>query len=174
MTCNKLQLISPNVQYEQEYYEMLDEWKLSGQQLVPFVLEFTAISFKEIIQKLYECSQGIGIPDGFVPHSTFWMINEENKILGVSNLRHRLTEGLRIKGGHIGYGIRPSERGKKYSTKILELTLREAKNIGINKVLVTCDKENIASARSVFNNNGILEKEHVVDGVLSQNYRIII
>ena len=77
----------------------------------------------------------------------------------MSKLRHQLTEQLREHGGHIGYGIRASERGKGYATKMLELTLIEAKKLGINEVLITCNPDNIASQKVVLKNKGVLEKK---------------
>ena len=62
-------------------------------------------------------------------------------------------------GGHIGDGIRPSERRKGYATAMIGLALEECRKLGINKVLMTCDKTNIGSAKSIMNNGGVLESE---------------
>jgi predicted acetyltransferase len=167
-----VRLIKPLKEFENEYRNMLTEWMLVGERMVPFVLEFDCKSFSDFITKLDNCSKGINLPEGFVPHSTFLLVTEGNKILGVSNLRHELSEQLKVKGGHIGYGIRPSARKKGYATEILKLSLREAARFGIKDVLVTCDKSNIGSAKSIVANKGVLVKEHVVDGVLTQNYQI--
>ena len=83
-------------------------------------------------------------------------------MVGAVNIRHYLNEKLLFDGGHIGDGVRPSERRKGYATKIISLALDECKNLGINKVLITCNKDNIGSAKSIINNGGILENE-VVD-----------
>jgi predicted acetyltransferase len=69
----------------------------------------------------------------------------------VSNLRHNLNDNLYICGGHIGYGIRPDQRRKGYATKILKLTLIEAKKKGIENVLVTCNPENLGSVKAILN-----------------------
>ncbi|MHB8934154.1 MAG: GNAT family N-acetyltransferase, partial [Bellilinea sp.] len=73
-----------------------------------------------------------------------------------SRLRHRLTPLLEEEGGHIGYDIRPSERGKGYATLLLALTLEKARESGMAGVLVTCDEDNIASARVIEKNKGQL------------------
>ena len=78
------------------------------------------------------------------------------RVLGTSRLRHHLNERLRLMGGHIGYGIRPSEQRKGYGTQILALTLVEARKLGIKRVLVTCDVDNIASVRVIEKNGGFL------------------
>jgi predicted acetyltransferase len=62
-----------------------------------------------------------------------------------------------LSGGHIGAGIRPSERRKGYATAMISLALEECKKLGIKNVLITCDKSNIGSAKSIMNNGGVLE-----------------
>ena len=92
--------------------------------------------------------------------------------MGAVNIRHYLNESLLLNGGHIGDGIRPSERRKGYATAMIGLALEECKKLGIDKVLMVCDKENIGSAKSIINNGGVLENEVVVDGVTEQRYWI--
>ena len=112
--------------------------------------------------------------DGRVPDSVFFLLDEDrNRLLGAVNIRHYLNEHLLREGGHIGDGIRPSERRKGYATEMIRLALIECKKLGINKVLMTCDKDNIGSAKSIINNGGILENEFVnSDGEVEQRYWI--
>jgi predicted acetyltransferase len=159
-----LQLIEPTVLLEKEYNEMLTEWHQTGENLVPFILKYDATDFKKFIEQIKGFKQGIDIPDTFVSHSTCWLVNTANKILGVVNIRHGLTDNLRKEGGHIGYGIRPLERRKGYATKILELALTEAKSLGITQALVTCSKDNIASQKTILKNKGTYHEENIVDG----------
>lgn len=77
----------------------------------------------------------------------------DNKIVGMVNIRHRLNEHLLKVGGHIGYSICKSERGKGYGKEQLRLALLEAKNIDINKVLMTCDKDNFLSRNTILSAN---------------------
>lgn len=67
--------------------------------------------------------------------------------MGAVNIRHRLNEKLLNSGGHIGYGIRPSERRKGYASVLLALTLEITRDMGLNKVLLVCDKGNVASEK---------------------------
>ncbi len=90
------------------------------------------------------------------------MLND-NTLLGRSSIRHELTEHLRTLGGHIGYTIRPSQRKKGYGTAILALSLIETKNIGLKKVLVTCDESNKASAKIIEKNGGLLKDKYFSD-----------
>lgn len=103
---------------------------------------------------LLDSAEGKNIPEGWVPDSTFWLVNEKNRVLGAVNIRHALTERLLNSGGHIGYGIRPSERRKGYATQILSLALEKTRELGIEKVLVVCDAANIASKRTILKNGG--------------------
>lgn len=92
--------------------------------------------------------------------STYFSVRKsDGKIIGTIQLRHSLSEELRRYGGHIGYSIRPSERRKSYGAKQLALVLEEAKKLGLSEVMITCDKENIGSARTAIKNGGTLESE---------------
>lgn len=167
-----LQLIEPSVLLEKEYNDMLNEWYQSGENLAPFILKYDATDFEKLIEQIKGFKQGIDIPDTFVSHSTFWLVNSANKILGVVNIRHRLNDRLRKEGGHIGYGIRPLERRKGHATKILELALAEAKRLGITQALITCNKDNIASQKTILKNKGKFHEENLVDGVVKLSYWI--
>lgn len=169
-----ISLISPTSDLEQNYDRMLKEWIATGEQLVPFVLRYDCKDFPGLIQQLENESKGIGFKHDhvWVRNSTYWMIDEDKNILGVSNIRHELTDELRKIGGHIGYGITPSYRRKGYATLILKLSLIEARKIGIGDVLVSCHTDNIGSAKSITNNGGILEAEFEFEGRATQNYWI--
>ena len=101
---------------------------------------------------------------GFVPDSTFFCLDEDrDTMVGAVNIRHYLNEYLLKYGGHIGDGIRPSERRKGYATKMISLALEKCKKLGMDKVLLVCDKDNIGSVKSIINNDGVLENE-VLEG----------
>ena len=109
-----------------------------------------------------------------VPDSVFFLLDiERNILLGAVNIRHCLNDYLLKYGGHIGDGIRPSERKKGYATELIRLSLDECKKLGIKKALIVCDKTNIASAKTIIKNGGILENE-IVDnnGKILQRYWI--
>ena len=83
-----------------------------------------------------------------------------------------MNDSLLISGGHIGDGIRPSERNKGYGTKMIALALEKCKQMNITKVLMVCDKDNIASSKTIIKNGGILENELNDEGVIIQRYWI--
>lgn len=92
----------------------------------------------------------------------FAVRKSDNKMVGTINVRHPY-EGYVQVHGHIGYGVRPSERGKGYAAQMLKLALEYSKKIGLDKVLITCDKSNLASARTIIKCGGIFESETMQD-----------
>lgn len=95
-------------------------------------------------------------PCGHVPTTTRWIV-EGQEFLGSLSLRHVLTPELREVGGHIGYSVRPSARGRGVATTGLRLMLPVASSLGIDPALVTCDDDNLASATVIERNGGVLE-----------------
>lgn len=168
----KIRIIEPCVNLKNEYFGMISEWKESGEELIPWSLNLENRDFNLLVEKLNGYSKGIGLPDGFVECSTFWLINENNRILGAIDIRHRLNDYLLFRGGHIGYGIRPSERRKGYASSMLSFALKECKTVGLSKVLITCSKSNSGSARTIIKNGGILESEDSDNGEIFQRYWI--
>ncbi len=91
--------------------------------------------------------------------STFWLLDEVRRVVGISRIRHRLTPTLRQQGGHLGFLIRPSARRMGYGTKLLALSLQRAHDLGIGRVLLTCDSDNLGSRRIIEKNGGQMEIE---------------
>ena len=158
-----LTLATPSKKYKTTYLEYIKEVFAEDEEVVPFVLNTPTDNFDSLISELDGYTRGKNMQPGFVPHTTFWLIENTieglSEVVGCTNIRHDLTAKLRLEGGHIGYGIRPSCRGKGYGTEILKLALIEASNLGHKKVLVTCDKDNIRSARVIQRNGGELDSE---------------
>lgn len=117
-------------------------------------------------------SRGIGLPEGWVPGSTFWLVDEDEYI-GSGNIRYALTEPLKEFGGHIGYEIRPSKWGQGYGTVQLKLLLAEAAKLGIKCALLTCSTDNAASIRVIEKNGGMLIDciNNIIDGHERPTYR---
>jgi predicted acetyltransferase len=88
-----------------------------------------------------------------------WLVRDQIEVVGVSNIRHSLTPALRREGGCIGYGIRPTSRRQGLGIAILRQSLHRAAELGLSRVLVTCSKQNVASARTIMRNGGVLESE---------------
>lgn len=150
----KVLLVKPTVSLEKDYLDFYQEWKASGEDMIPWVIEKDPTDFQGMVQFLLNNEKGNNLPEGWVRDSTYWLVNESNRILGAVNIRHALTERLFNCGGHIGYGVRPSERRKGYATKILAMSLEKTRELGIEKVLVVCDAINTASERTILKNGG--------------------
>ncbi|MEN6314726.1 MAG: GNAT family N-acetyltransferase [Clostridiaceae bacterium] len=113
--------------------------------------------FRDYLVRNANISQGVGLAQGWVPQTKYWlMIN--GRPAGIGKLRHYLNDNLRKTGGHIGYCIRPSERGKGLGIILLDEMLKKARELSIPKALITCNETNIPSRRVAENNGGKLEK----------------
>jgi predicted acetyltransferase len=170
-----VRLIKLTKEYYPQLSEMIDEWRLDQE------MNHTNHSPWSIFKNDYHDFDyylehlEFKEPEGDkVPDSVFFLLDaERNVLLGAVNIRHYLNDYLLQYGGHIGDGIRPSERRKGYATEMIRLSLIECKKLGIDKVLMVCDKSNIGSAKSIMKNGGILENEFVdEDGEVNQRYWI--
>lgn len=121
-------LLTPTIDLQEEYLDFYNEWKDSSETMIPWVITKDPSNFPAMVQELLDAHNGINLPDSWVPDSTYWLVTDHNRIVGVVNIRHSLTEHLFNAGGHIGYGIRPSERRKGYATKLLALSLEKRSN----------------------------------------------
>ena len=171
----RLKLIQLTKEYESAIAEMIAEWKedqeINHTNHSPWaIFKNDYHDFDSYLENLEIKSEG----DGKVPDSVFFLLDEDrNRLLGAVNIRHYLNESLLREGGHIGDGIRPTERRKGYATEMIRLALIECKKLGMNQVLMTCDRDNIGSAKSIIHNGGILENEFVnSDGEIEQRYWI--
>lgn len=162
-----MKLVLPDTEYEASYSEYIQE--LGDEERYPFPLDFDHSDFPELIARLDKFRRGDDLPEGFVPATTYWLV-DGGEILGVSNLRHHLNERIRYAGGHIGLGVRPSKRGDGLGSHLLQLTLEKAFARGIKSVQVHCHQHNQPSVRMIIANGGSLESEINDGGEVVQRY----
>ncbi len=117
--------------------------------------------FERYIQDCAARSRGEDLPDGSTPCSTFWLVDGDD-YLGSVLVRHSITERMHYFGGHIGYIIRPSQRRKGYGLLICRLALGAARDLGLDRVLLTCADTNVASATIIERNGGVLQDKVMV------------
>lgn len=175
---NEIKLIEPTIEYEediwtfrQEILDSNDEDKFAG----CGTLEQSS-SAKEWIEKCKLISNKETCPSDKVPSNVFIAVRlSDNKIVGIIDLRHHIDHPiLSTWGGHIGYYVRPSERRKGYGKEMLRLNLLNAQKLGIKKVLVTCNKDNLASERTIIANGGIFESLIEVGNETMKRYWITV
>ena len=143
-------LVEPDEKYLDQFLEMAREYRDAGEDRYQAALE-DAVGY---IAGLRRLAQGTDLPSHLVRESAFWPLRV-SRILGQVRLRHELNDSLKIEGGHIGYDVRPSERRKGYGTLMLGLALEKARAIGLHRVMITCDADNIASAKIIETNGGV-------------------
>lgn len=170
-----LKLVKLTKEYQTELGEMIEEWKhdqeLNHTNHSPWsIFKNDYHDFDYYLSHL-EYKEPV---NGRVPDSVFFCLDvDRNRLVGAVNIRHYLTDVLLREGGHIGDGIRPSERRKGYATAMIKLALEECKKLGILQVLMICDKDNIGSAKSIIKNGGVLENEFTnSEGTTEQRYWI--
>ncbi len=157
-----MELVLPTTTYKDSYIEAVREFQADKTYpLMERSYHETRIAeldadFENYVEKERSKARGENLPDGWVPATTYWLV-DKGEYIGKVNIRHRLTENLEKIGGHIGYDIRPSKRGRGYGSEILRLAFPKARELGITRALLTCDATNTASRKIIEKNGGILE-----------------
>ncbi len=162
----KLYLAKPDITFYGQYNDMMAEWNASKTQIAPWFLDKPITSIEEFarfIRMLDDCEHGI-VDKKFAATTSYFVIDDNNKLIGATSLRHYLTiEGYKT-WGHIGYGVRPSERLKGYAVQMLQLMIEQAKEKKIYRVLIGVHEGNIGSWKTVEKCGGILENAVHVEG----------
>ena len=165
-----LKLVRFSTEYTSQLMDMMDEWTAADERIIPAAI--CRCDYHDIgaYTKSLEFTE---VQGRYVPDSTFFCLDTDRNIfVGAVNIRHDLSDRLLAGGGHIGDGVRPSERGKGIATGMIALALEECRKLGIDNVLMCCDKNNIASARTIEKNGGALENEVLFGGVPVLRYWI--
>lgn len=159
---NDLKLVLPSKDDKKSALLMLDEikavdaglpWQYSGLANLE-----EATSYEDWVKEKANEKNGIDLRDGYVPCTTLFLKRmSDNKVCGSISIRHELNEFLFNFGGHIGYSVTPSERGKGYGKLQLKMALEIAKDLGIEKCLITADKTNTLSNKTIISEGGVLE-----------------
>ena len=133
-----------------------------------------AASAEEWLAHLAQWADDDACPAGGVLSHTYLAVRlADNRIVGIIDLRHPIDHPiLSTWGGHMGYSVRPSERGKGYARKMLRQNLRNCRARGMEKILITCSRGNSASEKTILACGGVFESEICVDGEYIQRYWI--
>lgn len=171
-------LISPTTQMRDSWLAARDEWgretHQDGAGLCAGDDVDTVAGFAAWVERLRRQSDPSTLMEEGLVHATYWWIVDNDRYLGAISLRHTLNDFLLRAGGHIGYGVRPSARGRGLATWALGAVLPEARALGLDRVLVTCDDANVASARTIESNGGVLEDLRQTERGRTRRYWIVL
>jgi predicted acetyltransferase len=128
-------------------------------------------AFLGYLDRLKHHYLGVGLPESWVPSSMLYGF-AKGVIVGRVSIRHRLNDFLRWKGGHIGYGVAPCFRRQGYATEMLRQALGVCRVLRLDRVMLTCDVDNVASWLVIERCGGLLEEQFSVKGKFMRRYWI--
>ena len=153
-----MKLIEPSKEYCQQIYTYRKEFLDSGDSMDGTDGLRRMDDPEKWVEHSYSSKDPVNVPEGRVPATQYIFVREEdNKIVGMIQIRHYLNDYLEKFGGHFGYSVAPSERRRGYASLMLKTALPECKRLGIYKVLITCINTNIGSRKTILANGGIYE-----------------
>lgn len=159
-------LVLASPAYARSYIEALREGFRRGDGAAKTSGEVDRIEadFDTYFQELTRKTGDVVLPNGIlvprVPSDVYWLVDADT-FIGEAGIRYRLSDWLMQVGGHVGYGIRPQFQRQGHGTLILKLALERLRDCGIDRALITCFDSNIASAKIIEANGGVLE--NVID-----------
>jgi len=169
-----INLVEPTIQYKEAILDYKDEFARNNEYISGSASLGSADTFEAWLENVQNEENLVSFSHGRVPATEYLVIKKsDGTLVGMISIRHELNTYLTQYGGHIGYSVRKSERRKGYATQMLGLALKYCRSLGISKVLITCDKENLGSGSVIKINGGRLENE-VIDkeGIITQRYWI--
>ncbi|WP_461206019.1 GNAT family N-acetyltransferase [Clostridium sp. DL1XJH146] len=170
---NRLKLVLPTSENKDKLMDYKREFIENGDSMDGTAGLGNVETFEEWYSSFCDNLKEETVRTGLVPATTYMAISTDDvRLIGMIDIRHRLNEYLLNFGGNIGYSIRKSERQQGYATEMLSLALRECAKLNIKKVLITCDKDNVASAKTMINNGAKLENEIPEGNEITQRYWI--
>lgn len=164
-----MELILPSKKFENSYIKYIEE--LGDEERYPFPMDFDYKDFDLLLEKIHKFSAGIDLPEGYVPSSTWWLVEDE-ELIGVTNIRHCLNSEIKHCGGHMGMGIRPSYRRRGLGKRLMRLSIEKLYGMGVGAIHIHCYRENSASSGCIVANGGVLESEITVDEKVIQRYLV--
>lgn len=180
-----MQLIRYDQVQEQAYLNYILEWEATGETIVPWASTRRGLSFEALQEKWLDDDVNIEgcIAKGFVPSTLYFYVetpgsldsNEncyDQRIVGAIHLRHFLNERLLVDGGHIGYGVRPSERTKGHAKSMLRCLIGLLEENGYDRVMLTCNDDNVGSGHTIEACGGKLQAKVAFEGVMTRHYWI--
>jgi predicted acetyltransferase len=150
-------LVAPDESHEKAYQEMMREWEAHGGRFNPNLLRSHGMAYPNWLANIRNRAR---LDARGIPHILLFMVRPgQERIYGAALIRYCADDRIKTDGGHIGYGIRPSERKKGYATRLLGLALEKCRELGLKRASVVCPKDNVGSVEVARNNGGVPEPE---------------
>jgi predicted acetyltransferase len=156
-----LRLVHPHIRLYDAFVEMSNDYCRAGETRYQHEDSWNSERFERYLQQLADQGRGVGLPSGKTPIKSYWLLDQSERIAGVSRLRPILNDELLNEGGNIGYDVPPSQRMKGYGTELLRQTLLKAREHGLQRALVTFNKDNIGSRKIIESNGGTFASEGI-------------
>ena len=151
-------LIRPTREYASQIVEYRQEFRDAGDSMDGTGSLRRISDPEEYIKECLDYENPKKVPSHLVPATQFFFVRRcDNRLVGMIQIRHRFNEYLETYAGHIGYSVRPSERRKGYAKEMLKMSLPFCRKIGLDRVLITCDYDNIGSEKTILANGGVYE-----------------
>lgn len=172
-TVDELRLMEPTIEYEEQIFSYRKEFLKNGDSMDGTSNLRKYQNVKEWIRGVILAKSKETCAADRVPGTQYLCVRiNDNRLVGMIDIRSELNDFCYKYAGHIGYSIRKTERNKGYAGKQLELAIEICRQQALERILITCAKENIASARTIIKNGGVLENEifDPNDNTITQRY----
>jgi predicted acetyltransferase len=164
-----MRLVRPSIEWKNEHEDYIKEW--DEPRMTPSSFNLAGYeNYEAYLEALKIRESGEG---KWVPSTNYFLVDDNDRVLAMVDIRHSLTAYLHNVGGHIGYGVRPAERRQGHATWILAEALKKCDELGIGRVLVTCNDDNIGSAKTIVKNGGVEDNSFIEeDGTVVRRFWI--
>lgn len=161
ITTEALALVTLSVEWRHTLLAMMDDYLRGGDARYENIRERVEGDFAGLLAEWQAIAAGCKAPPGYCQELRYWLVRDNREILGGIRLRPEMPESLQRSLGNIGYDVRPSARNSGYATVMLAQALVKARELGLARVMLICEPANIASARVMQKNGGVLESEYI-------------
>lgn len=169
----KIKLVLPTPKFKAQIWDYKNEFAENGEHIDGSAELELYRNFEDWYINVCNAIRGRNLREGWVPATTYLAVTEEdNRLVGMIDIRHRLNTFLANYGGHIGFSVRSSERNKGFGKAMLAEALRICKNMRLDNILITCKKGNIASEKVIKANGGLFDTEVPYEGTSVKHYWI--
>ena len=171
-----IRLIVPDESYEDQIWEYRTRFMETAEDSGGCGTLLDCDTFEEWLAQTRSLTDPVTCPEGMVPADCYLAVRTaDHKLVGMIDMRHHIDHPiLGTWGGHIGYSVHPDDRLRGYATRMLQMNLENARRLGIEKVLVTCSENNIASERVIVKNGGVYENMVPVDDHMVKRFWIVL